>query len=97
MATETEDLDQFIHSQGWLRFCQYAEQEWTERFQRHVRIAVSDRDDVLAMRKLQQVLVAKEAIELLLKWPAERLAELARAEVSRLTAEDVPLSRRGPL
>lgn len=97
MATETEDLDQFIHSQGWLRFCQYAEQEWNGRFQRHVRTAVNDQDDTLAMRKLQQVLVAKEAVEQLLKWPTERLAELERAEVSRLTAENVPLSRRGSL
>jgi hypothetical protein len=97
MATEKEDLDQFIHSQGWLRFRQYAEREWNEQFQRHVRIAISDREELAALRKLQQVTVAKEAVDALLKWPTERLAQLEAAEASRKTAEHVPLSRRGTL
>lgn len=97
MATELEDLDQFIHSQGWLRFQQHASKEWGDRFQSLIKTAISDRDDEMALRKLQQVLVAKEAIEQLLQWPTERLAELGRAEESRKTAEHVPLSRRGSL
>jgi len=97
MPTEKEDLDQFVRSQGWLRFKQYAEKEWGDRFAQHVRTAVHDPDDVLALRKLQQVVVAKDAIEGLLKWPAERLAQLDSAEHSRLLDEHIPLSRRGTL
>ena len=97
MATEQEDLDQFIHTQGWLRLKEHAAKEWGDRFQALIKTAVSDRDDDMALRKLQQVLVAKEAVEALMKWPTERLAELERAEQSRLTAEHVPLSRRGTL
>lgn len=97
MATEKEDLDQFIHTQGWLRLTQYAAKEWGDRFHALIKTAVSDRDDDMALRKLQQVLVAKEAVETLMKWPSERLAELERAEQSRGLADHVPLSRRGPL
>ena len=97
MATEQEDLDQFVRSQGWLRFKQHADTEWGQRFQDLIKVAVSDRDDNMAMRRLQQVLVAKEAVEKLIQWPTERLAELERAEQIRLTAEHVPLSRRGSL
>lgn len=95
MATEKEDLDQFVRTQGWLRFCQYAEREWTERFSDHVRQAINDPNDVSALRKLQQVQVAKDAITALLKWPFERLQQLERAEQGR--AGDLPLSRRGSL
>ena len=95
MATEHEDLDQFIRSQGWLRFTQHAEKEWGQRFQDLIKVAISDRDDDMALRRLQQVLVAKEAVEQLLKWPTERLAELDRATETHLKAQQ--LSRRGSL
>ena len=93
MATEHEDLDQFVHTQGWLRFCQFAEKEWNDRFGEHVRQAINDPDDIAALRKLQQVQVAKDAVHRLLKWPFERIAELERAEKGRTVSP----SRRGSL
>ena len=62
MASEFEDLDQLIHSQGWLRFKEYVRAEWHERFQQHVRQAVNNPQDDLALRQLQQVVVAKDAV-----------------------------------
>lgn len=97
MATEKEDLDQLVRSQGWLRFARHVEQDWDTRFQTLIKQAVTGPDDQLNIRKLQQVMVAKDAVQQLVQWPTERLAELERAEHSRLTAETVPLSRRGTL
>lgn len=95
MATEKEDLDQFVRSQGWLRFKQHVEKDWDARFQALVRQAITGADDQINMRKLQQVMVAKDAIEQLLKWPTERLSELERAEQGRLAAEHIPMQRGG--
>ena len=97
MATETEDLDQLVHSQGWLRLKSFAADEWTARLESHLLQAAGEREDAMAANKIRQVLVAKAAVERLLKWPTERLAELERAKQSRLTAECLPLSRRGTL
>jgi hypothetical protein len=102
MATEKEDLDQLVHTQGWMRFAQHLEREWADRFQQLVRSAISDPNDTTALRKLQQVVVAKEAIEAAVKWPASRIAEIERAEPGRKIAEkefqnQYPMSRRGSL
>jgi hypothetical protein len=97
MATEKEDLDQLIHTNGWLRFAQHLEREWADRFQQLVRTAISDPNDTTALRKLQQVVVAKEAIEASVKWPSQRIAELERAEQARTEANQFTMSRRGSL
>jgi hypothetical protein len=97
VATEYEDLDQLARSQGWLRLQQYVTKEWGDRFQDLIKVAVSDRDDAFAVRRLQQVLVAKEAVEKLMQWPSERLAQLEQAKQIREAAEHTPLSRRGTL
>jgi hypothetical protein len=97
MASEQEDLDQFVQSAGWLRFCRHAEEEWNDRFQQHVRTAINDADDVAALRKLQQVTVAKDAVERLLKWPKERLQQLDLMTGSFVDPMEQPLSRRGRL
>lgn len=97
MSTEKEDLDQFVRSNGWLRFKQFAEREWQDQFAKHVRVAVNDADDVAALRKLQQVMVARDAVERLLRWPTERLSEIERTERGHVDPNNLPLSRRGPL
>lgn len=97
MATEHEDLDQLLHSQGWLRFQQFAAKEWGDQLEQQLRQAAAEREDTMAANKIRQILVAKAAVERLVKWPADRLAELDRAEQSRLTGEHIPLSRRGTL
>ena len=97
MASEKEDLDQLIHSQGWLRFQGFVRKEWGDQLEQHLLTAANDREDTIALQKIRQVLAAKREIERLVKWPTERLSELERAESSRLTAQHEPLSRRGSL
>ena len=97
MATEREDLDQLLHSQGWLHLKQYADRYWGEQHEQHVRAAANELNDTTAIQKLRQVIAAKEAISNLLRWPAERLKALERAETGRIEAQAEPLSRRGSL
>ena len=94
---EHEDLDALLKSQGWLRFAQHAESEWIAKLEDKLKMAVSDTDDAQALAKLRQVMVAKDAIQRLLRWPHDRLAQIQQASENRERAEAIPLSRRGRL
>ena len=92
---ESEDLDALLRSAGWLRFAEHARIEWGEKIQSLLKRAASDTDDVQALHKLRQVMVAKDAIDTLIAWPKDRLNTLkAKAQNAEL-ASSVPLSRRG--
>lgn len=97
MASEQEDLDQLLHSQGWLHLKQYADRYWGEQHEQHVRAAANELNDTTAIQKLRQVIAAKEAVMNLLRWPGERLKTLESAEAGRVKAQSEPLSRRGSL
>lgn len=95
--SEREDLDQLIRSNGWLHFQEYVRREWSVRLEQLLLQAAADREDVIALQKIRQVLAAKREVERMVKWPQERLAELTRAEQARDAAQHEPLSRRGSL
>ena len=93
--SEHEDLTNLLKSPGWLRVGEYARVHITEHLTQHIASAANDRDDVMALNKLRQVIAAQKAVEQLLAWPAERVAKL-----ENVTAREqaVPsLSRRGSL
>lgn len=92
-SAELEDLDALVRSAGWARLKDYVVQEWRTRMDAKVRAAVSSPDDLLAMRHLQQVVVAKEAVEQIMGWPEERLNAIRRTQ----THDVVNFSRRGSL
>ena len=93
--SEHEDLTNLLKSPGWLRVGEYARVHITEHLTQHIASAANDRDDVMALNKLRQVIAAQKAIEQLLAWPAERIAKLEEATAR---AQAVPsLSRRGGL
>lgn len=94
---EFEDLQALLQSPGWLRFARHAETEWGEKLQDKLTRAVGDTDDAQALAKLRQVMVAKTAIETLLRWPKERLSQLEQASNTREREQTVTLSRRGSL
>jgi hypothetical protein len=75
---EKDELEAFLKNPVWLRLKQYAEQTWRGELDNHVRSAANDTNDGAAIQKIRQILVAKDAVERLLKWPEERL-EKARA------------------
>lgn len=93
--SEHEDLTNLLKSPGWLRVGEYARHHITDNLTRHIAQAADDRDDVMALNKLRQVIAAQKAIEALLSWPGERIQHL---EQSIATERAVPtLSRRGGL
>jgi hypothetical protein len=96
-TTEYEDLDALLKAPGWLRFAQHAKAMFGDEITRLLRAAVNDRDALIAASKMQQVIAAKDAVETLVQWPKERLAELDRATQTRKLDDTVPLSRRGTL
>ncbi len=90
MATELEDLDQLIRSQGWLRL-----KQWVSDAQ--IFAALGDRENEIAVDKARQVAAASKAVERVLLWPSERLSQLAQAVEMREKDALVPMSRRGSL
>jgi len=95
VATEFEDLDQLVHSQGWLRFQNFVSKEWGDQLQQHLLTAANDREDTIALQKIRQVLAAKREIDRMVAWPQERLQQIEQAAEKRELAQTVPLSRRG--
>ena len=93
--SEHEDLTNLLKSPGWLRVGEYARQHVTDNLQRHVAQAADDRDDVMALNKLRQVIAAQKAVEALLAWPAERIRRLEEGVAAEHAAPS--LSRRGGL
>lgn len=93
--SEHEDLTNLLKSPGWLRLGEYARMSITANLNRHVAQAADDRDDVMALNKLRQVIAAQKAVEALLAWPSERIRGLEQ-QIS-IEHGAPPLSRRGGL
>lgn len=94
-VSELDDLQNLIKSPGWLRVKAFGEGEWSDNITRHIGQAADDRDDVMALQKLRQVLAAQKAILRLLAWPEERIQALEQ----QTARERAPMtqSRRGTL
>lgn len=80
-ATEQEDLENLLRHPGWLYFKQHAEKQIGDELASHMRVAVNDTNDVAALQKMRQLIVAKDAVERLMKWPDERIGKLKGPQV----------------
>ena len=93
--SEQDDLENLLKSPGWLRLGEYVQKTWGDQLGQYVTQATGDADDTMALNKLRQVVAAKNAVERLLAWPAERLRHLAESVAREHQPES--LSRRGGL
>lgn len=75
---ELLELSQLTKHPGYLRFVAFAQKEWTEQISQHLETSVNDPNDVMAVNKMRQVIAAKKAVDRLLAWPGERIAQLER-------------------
>ena len=79
MTSEKEDLENLLKHPGWLRLKAYATKHWQDEITSHLRAAVNDNNDLAALAKMRQIIVAKDAVERLMAWPDERLANMRAA------------------
>lgn len=96
MTDEMQDLDNLTKHPGWLRLVEHGRQEIEARLSLALNNAANERDDLVALQKLRQVVAAREALEALIAWPLARLKVLANVEAARTTTTG-QLSRRGDL
>lgn len=93
--SEQSDLEALLTHPGYLHLVTFAKQQWDDGMGIHLASAADDRDDLMALQKLRQVIAAQRAVRRLLAWPAERIATLAHGQA--LAATPASPSRRGPL
>ena len=75
-AEEIADLTALVTSPGWRAVEAFVTAEFVSQRDLHLKTAVRDTDDHLALQKLRQVMVAHAAVERVLQWPHERIAAL---------------------
>ena len=95
MSDLISDLENLLSSPGW-QWLERAELDhWREQADRYAEQAAGERDDVMALNKLRQILAAKRSVERVFARPHEKIKELT---AQKAQASQVPsLSRRGPL
>lgn len=94
MTAELEEWASLVTHPGWLRLRQWASREFGDRVLMGVEQAANDRDDVLALNKLRQVIAARKAVEAVMSWPEQRMRTLQ----TQPTGDPMPsFSRRGGL
>ena len=76
MQDEKTDLEQLVKSPGWLRFVQAQDAYWADALSREVAGAANDRDDLIALQKIRQVIAAQRAVTAAVAWPQERIRAL---------------------
>ena len=88
MNDRIDALESLIVSHGWGYLAKGARLEWAERERRGVKSVIGkDSDD--AIEKLRQIVAAREAIEWVLEWPNEQIAQLRRQEAQPEAASPV--------
>lgn len=97
MTDEKQDLDNLLKHPGWLRLVEHGRQEIEARLSLALNNAANERDDLLALQKLRQVVAAREALEALLAWPKLRHSALVRSNEKFDESQGPVLSRRGSL
>lgn len=94
-VNELDDLDALRLAPGWQLFSAHVTAEWGPggtRYTAAVEACAARPDDVLALRTLQQVIVAQREVGMLLRWPEERMAAL---KAQKEAAAAPMASRRG--
>jgi hypothetical protein len=90
---EREDLEALLTAPGWLRLVNHATQYWTEDIATKVEQAADDVNDLQALHRLRQLVVARREVMKLLAYPSERVKALRQQD----TVYPPSLSRRGSL
>ena len=94
-ATELDDLSALTEHPGWIRFLAHTKGEWGQGGSRYVQAveACANRpDDTLALRTLQQIIVAQKEIARAMSWPEERISQVRQQVKATATSGQ---SRRG--
>jgi len=94
MTGEQEDLENLLRHPGWLYFKAHAEKQIGDELANHMRNAVNDSNDAAALQKMRQIIVAKDAVERLVKWPEERISKL-KADLPAAEMMQYSLGRGG--
>jgi hypothetical protein len=98
--TEREDWESLLGGPGWLRFQQFAKEQWgPAALGRRMKLAVlkaqeSKTDPAVAVLMVD---AAQDAVSELLSYPKSRIQDLLAMEDRRKAALDPPVSRRGLL
>lgn len=94
MTDEQRDLDNLLKHPGWLRAVEQGKRELEDRLSTAINNAANERNDVMALNLLRQVIAARQALETFIAWPASRLKVLQNAPTHAAAPQ---LSRRGDL
>lgn len=86
------ELESLLTSPGWLWLTREVTEHWQSRLDAVLVQATSPTDPGEAIKRVQQVLFAREAVKNLLAMPETELSKLARNEPREPT-----YARRGPL
>jgi hypothetical protein len=104
MESRREDLDDLVHSPGWMRFLAHVRQEWGTRdagggvrFTQAAHQAANLNADADAIGQLRQICVAQREIHNLIAWVDTELAQSQKDEAEYATAAPPNFSRRGGL
>lgn len=102
-TNEREDLDALVNSAGWQQFKRMVEEQWGSAEGGGIRFVtqmtnVAKSEDATALPLMRQIIAAQREIQMVMRWPMERLETLKRTEV-KPDSDAVPLtqSRRGGL
>lgn len=71
--TDKEIWTQLVQCPGWLLLKNKARTYWAENIDQHLAAAANDRDDVVALNRMRQVIAAKQAVEAMLALPDEEI------------------------
>lgn len=98
--SERDDLEQFLTSNGWLRFQAYAKTEWgAVAYAKKLKDAVVEAADKRTdpAQAVLRVNAAHDAVNDLMLWPVARAKTLQGLDTTRQRNAEPPLSRRGTL
>jgi len=83
MSDARRILESLIAHPGWVAFRAHVEQEWGihgARYWQELDKALDLTDNIAAAGHARQIRAARRTIEMLMRWPEEEVARLARVE-----------------
>lgn len=81
-----DDWDGFLKHPCWLQLQAWIKDDCTTQLTSYLAQAADERDDLLALQKIRQVLAAKRMGERIIAYPMEQRARLERAATARQTS-----------
>lgn len=80
MNDERDALQQLLTSPGWKLFETAQSDYWREALLGAIAGAANDRDDLIALQKIRQIIAAQQAMQRALAWPTERLRKITEQD-----------------